>query len=131
MIIIRIITKRIIKKIIMSIKNLDALKNYFCYAIILITVLYHRYNTVITHKVFLPFVYELYTTRIKKMIVHAPQNLSTFQMRGKSILVGSCEFFKYLKNKLHAVLKFYTLPISSRIVDTVVLGLSAGHHQQC
>lgn len=44
----------------MSIKNLDELKNYFCYAIILITVLYHRYNTVITHKVFLPFVYHSY-----------------------------------------------------------------------
>ena len=51
----------------MSIKNLDALKNYFCYTIVLITVLYHCYNTVITHKVFLPFAYELYTTRIKKL----------------------------------------------------------------
>jgi hypothetical protein len=32
---------------------------------------------------------------------------------------------------LHVILKFCIFLPSSRIVDTVVLGLSAGHHQQC
>ena len=90
---------------------------------------------------------------ITKRIINDCTRLKIYS-RGKSILVGSrfgslaqlveqrtenprvsgpipLGATKYIKNKLHAVPNFCTLSLSSRIVDTVVLGLSAGHHQQC